>query len=114
MVLPVATLEQEPVATSVAARRNFFQQFIQLCGPYWQCERRWKVRGLTAVFGALTLAQVGLAIWTSYWNRALFDALEQRSLSQFLLQIGTFLAIFILTMAVTAAHLHVKRWLQLD
>lgn len=97
-----------------ATRRNFFQQFIQLCGPYWQCERRWKVRGFTAFFGLLTLAQVGLAIWMSYWNRALFDALEQRSLSQFLLQIGTFVAIFVLTMAVTAVHLHVKRWLQLD
>ncbi|HSC76719.1 MAG TPA: SbmA/BacA-like family transporter, partial [Pseudomonadales bacterium] len=37
-----------------------------------------------------------------------------RSLSQFLLQIGTFVAIFFLTMAVTAVHLHIKRWLQLD
>lgn len=99
---------------SPVARRNFYQQFIQLCGPYWHCERRVKVRGFTALFGALTLAQVGLAIWMSYWNRALFDALEQRSMSQFLLQIGTFIAIFILTMAVTAVHLHVKRWLQLD
>lgn len=69
---------------------------------------------MTLALGLLTLGQVGLAIWTSYWNRALFDALEQRSLSQFLLQLGTFVVIFILTMAVTAVHLHVKRWLQLD
>src|SRR6478609_7086872 len=114
MTLLACRQRDAPLMASPIAHRNFLQQFIQLCGPYWQCERRWKVRGFTALFGALTLAQVGLAIWTSYWNRELFDALEQRSLSQFLLQIGTFLAIFILTMAVTAAHLHVKRWLQLD
>lgn len=114
MVLPIANQNPSTAATSAVARRNFFQQFIQLCGPYWHCAHRVKVRGFTALLGMLTLAQVGLAIWTSYWNRALFDALEQRSLSQFLLQIGTFVVIFVFTMAVTAVHLHVKRWLQLD
>ncbi len=114
MVLPIASQNADPAAIPLIARRNFFQQFMQLCGPYWYCAHRWKVRGFTVLFGLLTLAQVGLAVWMSYWNRALFDALEQRSLFEFVMQIGTFLAIFILTMAVTAVHLHVKRWLQLD
>lgn len=95
-------------------KRNFFEQFYRLCGPYWYCAHKWRVRSMTLALGLLTLAQVGLAVWTSYWNRELFDALEQRSLSQFLLQLGTFVLIFVLTMAVTAVHLHVKRWLQLD
>lgn len=101
-------------ATPARARRDFLHQFLDLCGPYWRCEHRVRVRSFTGLFGLLTLAQVGLAIWTTYWNRELFDALEQRSLSQFLLQIGEFAVIFCLTMAVTGAHLYVKRWLQLD
>ncbi len=106
--LPEATALPQP------GRRNFFYQFLQLCGPYWNCAHKWKVRSFTVLLGLLTLGQVGLAVWTSYWNRALFDALEQRSLSLFLAELGTFFVIFVLTMAVTAVHLHVKRWLQLD
>lgn len=102
-----------PAAKS-RTRRNFFRQFMELCGPYWRCQHYVRVRSFTLLFGLLTLAQVGLAIWTNYWNRELFDSLEQRSLSQFVLQIGEFAVIFFLTMAVTGAHLYVKRWLQLD
>jgi putative ATP-binding cassette transporter len=100
--------------SNMSARRRFFRQFIDLCGPYWHCEHYARVRTFTVLFGLLTLAQVGLAIWINYWNRELFDSLEQRSLSQFVLQIGEFAVIFFLTMTVTGAHLYVKRWLQLD
>lgn len=95
-------------------RRDFLRQIIQLAGPYWNSEKKWQIRGFTLALFVLTLLQVALAVWTNYWNRALFDALENRSLSQLLLQIGTFVLIFVLTMFVTAVHLHVKRWLQLD
>lgn len=89
-------------------------QFAHLVKPYWSSERKWLVRGAVGVLLLLTLGQVGLAIWTSYWHRELFDALEARSLNTLLLQIATFALIFALTMLVTALHLHVKRWLQLD
>ena len=59
-------------------------------------------------------AQVGLSVWGNYWNRALFDALEQRSVAGVLIQIGVFALIFVVSIAVTAAHLLVKRWLQRD
>jgi len=89
-------------------------QFARLLKPYWNSERKWLVRAVTGTLVLLTLAQVGLAVWTSYWNRELFDALEARSLTGLLLQVATFALIFALTMLVTALHLHVKRWLQLD
>ena len=89
-------------------------QFLRLTGAYWNSERKWSVRGAVLLLVALTEAQVGLAIWISYWNRELFDALEAHSMSDLLVQGATFLLIFILTMLVTALHLHVKRWLQLD
>lgn len=65
-------------------------QFVHLVKPYWNSERKWLVRGTVGLLLLLTLAQVGLAIWTSYWHRELFDALEARSLDTLLLQIATF------------------------
>ncbi|HQQ63374.1 MAG TPA: ABC transporter ATP-binding protein/permease [Pseudomonadales bacterium] len=105
--------EPQPPLGLVAQQYNFARQFVRLVGPYWNSEQKWKVRGFTLVLVALTFAQVALAVWTNYWNRALFDTLENRSLPSFLMQIGTFVIIFILTMSVTAVHLRVKRWLQL-
>jgi putative ATP-binding cassette transporter len=62
----------------------------------------------------LTMAQVGISVWGNYWNRALFDALEQRSVPGLLVQVGVFAVILAVSVGVTAAHLAVKRWLQLD
>jgi putative ATP-binding cassette transporter len=89
-------------------------QFLRLVTPYWNSANKWQVRGYTLTLLLFTLAQVGLAIWMSYWSRELFDALEDKSLNDLLLQVGTFVLIFVLTMAVTALHMQVKRWLQLD
>ncbi|HRL92827.1 MAG TPA: ABC transporter ATP-binding protein/permease [Pseudomonas sp.] len=94
--------------------RRLSWQFLRLVGPYWNSTGKLQVRGYTTLLLLLTLAQVGLAIWMSYWSRALFDALEDKSLNALLVQVVTFLVIFLLTMAVTALHMHVKRWLQLD
>src|SRR5690606_33616272 len=87
---------------------------LRLAGPYWNCERRTKVRGATLLLFLLTLGQVGLTVWGNYWNRALFDALEQRTVRGVLVQVGVFALIFVISIVVTAAHLMVKRWLQLD
>lgn len=97
----------------LAASRYTLHQLAQLAAAYWSSDEKRNARGLTLALFLLTVAQVALAVWTSYWNRALFDALDERSLAQFLLQIGAFVVIFLLTMAVTAVHLEVKRWLQL-
>jgi putative ATP-binding cassette transporter len=100
--------------TPTPARRHVLRDLWQLFGPYWSCERRGKVRGAALLLFLLTLAQVGLAVWINYWNRALFDALEQRTASDVLIQVAVFAVIFLLSIAVTAAHLMVKRALQLD
>jgi len=89
-------------------------QYAVLVAPYWHSQQCWKVRGSIALLIGLTFCQVALAIWSSYWSRALFDALEARSLDDLLREIVTFVVILALTMLVTALHLHVKRWLQLD
>jgi putative ATP-binding cassette transporter len=107
--MTLGTSSEQPVP-----RKRPLRDFWRLAGPYWNCERRAKARGATLLLFMLTVAQVGLAIWGNYWNRALFDALEQRTAHGVLVQVGVFGVIFALSIVVTAAHLVVKRWLQLD
>ena len=95
-------------------RKGFARRALRLAAPYWHSEHKWRVRGATALLLALTVAQVALTVWTNYWHRELFDALEERSIAGVLVQVGMFALIFALTLGVTAAHLMVKRWLQLD
>ncbi|TXH85270.1 MAG: ABC transporter ATP-binding protein/permease, partial [Thauera aminoaromatica] len=78
--------------------RDGGRRFLLLAGGYWNCERKWQVRGTVLALALLTMAQVGLAIWVSYWNRDLFDALEERALSELLQLVGVFVLIFALTM----------------
>ena len=47
-----------------------------------------------------------------FWMNLMFG--NSVGLMSMLVIIGTFLLILVLTMLVTALHLHVKRWLQLD
>lgn len=87
---------------------------VRLAGPYWNCERRGKVRSVACLLLLLTMGQVGLTVWGNYWHRALYDALEQRSLRGLMMQVGVFALIFTCSIVVTGAHLVVKRWLQID
>ncbi|MCK9297011.1 MAG: ABC transporter ATP-binding protein/permease [Desulfobulbaceae bacterium] len=95
-------------------RKRFLRQVLRLAGPYWNCERRAKVRSATLLLFLLTMGQVGLSVWGNYWQKGLFDALEQRSVRGVLLQIAVFALILAISVAVTAGHLIVKRWLQID
>ncbi|HJV25215.1 MAG TPA: ABC transporter ATP-binding protein/permease [Aromatoleum sp.] len=98
-----------PVRPTHAVRR-----FAALTLPYWKSERRWTIAFVTLMLLLLTIGQVALVIWTSYWNRGFFDALEARSLDDLTREILVFSVILVLTMAVTALHMKAKRWLQLD
>jgi putative ATP-binding cassette transporter len=91
------------------------RRFLRLAVGYWgNGGNKWKVRSASLLLLALTVAQVGLAIWISYWHRDLFNALEERQHTELLRLVLVFALIFVLTMAVTALHLTIKRWLQLD
>jgi putative ATP-binding cassette transporter len=104
----------DPAPARPATPRGFLRQILGLAGPYWISARRRRVR--VAVLGLLllTMAQVALSVWGNFWNRALFDALEQKSVAGVVLQVGVFALILLVSIGVTAAHLMIKRWLQLD
>jgi len=110
---PDATPET-PASDNFKSRARFVRQVLRLVGPYWNGERRVKARTGTLLLLLLTIGQVALTVWGNYWNRALYDALEQRSVRRVLIQVAVFALILASSMAVTAAHLMVKRWLQID
>ena len=106
--------ESNIAAPASTAGGRFLRQMRSLAKPYWYSEQRVKIRSAALLLLLLTVGQVGLSVWSNYWNRALFDALEERSVHGVLIQVGVFALIFVVSIAVTAAHLLVKRWLQLD
>ena len=107
--MPDSTASAEP------RRRNLARRLWSvLAVPYWYSEPKWRVRSLTLGLLLLTFAQVGLSVWSNYWNRSLFDSLEARSVRGVVIQAGVFGLIFVSSIGVTAAHLMVKRALHLD
>ena len=92
---------------------GFFIQFIRLAGPFWNSENKAIIRKRTLALIVLTVLQIALAVIITEWSAALFNALEQHSMSDLLKQIGLLVLIFAASMGVTVMHLKVKRHLQI-
>lgn len=92
---------------------GFFIRFIQLAGPYWNSENKDAIRKLTLSLIVLTVLQIAIAVVITQWSADLFNALEQRSMSGLLKQVGLITLIFIANIAVTSTHLKIKRRLQI-
>jgi putative ATP-binding cassette transporter len=93
---------------------RFFVQFIRLAGPFWHSENKTTIRGLAIALVGLTVLQIVISVIINQWSANLFDALEQRSMSKLLTQIGVIILIFVANIAITSTHLKIKRRLQLD
>jgi putative ATP-binding cassette transporter len=92
---------------------GFFIQFLRLAGPFWNSENKAVIRKRTLILIVLTVLQIVLAVVITEWSAALFDALEQHSMSGLFKQIGLLVLIFAASMAVTYWHLTIKRHLQI-
>lgn len=93
--------------------QSFARRFLRLAGAYWGSEQRWAAWLLTASLVALTVGQVIVPILMNRWNAEFFDALEQKSMERFLLQIATLAAIVAGSVVITATHMRVKRRMML-
>lgn len=88
---------------------DFFIQFMKLAGPYWNSKKKLVIWTETVLFIALTVMQIGLAVYMTKWNAALFDAIEQRSMTGVKTQIGVLILLFFASITITTTHLIVKR-----
>ena len=95
-------------------QNGFLVQFIRLAGPFWQSENKTKIQQLTLGLFVLTVIQIAIAVLITEWSADLFNALERRSMSGVLTQVGLIIVIFIANIAVTVTHFKIKRTLQLD
>jgi len=93
---------------------GFFIQFIKLAGPFWHSENKSTIRRLSFGLFVLTVLQIAIAVVITEWSAALFNALDQHSMSGLYTQIGLVVLIFIANIYVTTTHFQVKRRLQLS
>lgn len=73
----------EPVIGRVAAARGFLAQLWKLAAPYWWSEERWTARGLLAIIIAMNVFLVWMSKQLNDWNRAFFDALQEKNAEAF-------------------------------
>ncbi|WP_411725727.1 ABC transporter ATP-binding protein/permease [Methyloglobulus sp.] len=90
-------------------QNGFLIPFIKLAGPFWGSENKLVIRMDTVFLIVLTVFQMGIAVVITEWNAALFDDLEQRSMSGLITQVGLLVLIFVANIAITTMHLIVKR-----
>jgi len=108
-----ATVSGQPLR-QMRSWRDFFGKFLRLAGPYWNSEAKWRVRGLTALLVALTVAQVAVPVALNLWSEHLFDALAGRAMDRFLRLLGVLAVIIAANVVVLTMHLRVRRRLQID
>ncbi|NOS75317.1 MAG: ABC transporter ATP-binding protein/permease [Methyloglobulus sp.] len=90
-------------------QNGFLIQFIKLAGPFWNSKNKVVIRIEAVTFVVLTVCQMGIAVVITEWNAALFDDLEQRSMSGLIKQVELLGLIFVANIAITTLHLMVKR-----
>src|SRR5262245_43140833 len=70
--------------------RSFPREAWRLIAPYWRSDDRRAAFGLLAVIVALNLGAVYLLVLLNAWNRAFYDALQQRDYRTFVHELGRF------------------------
>jgi putative ATP-binding cassette transporter len=80
----------------------FTRKAWRLSLPYFRSEEKWKARALLAAIIALNLAAVYLLVLLNNWNRAFYDALQNKNEPVFWTQLGrfTYLAFTFIVIAV--------------
>jgi putative ATP-binding cassette transporter len=92
---------------------SFFRRFFRVAGAYWNSERKWFVRGLTALLVVLTVCQVAVQIVINVWTERLYDALVRQSMPTFMALVGVLALVVGANVAAVTAHLRIKRHLQI-
>jgi len=87
--------------------------FARIASGYWRGPGRWSAWLLTVGLVTLTVVQVLLAVRFNLWSADLFDALERLETREVLFQSGVFAGIVVATMVSNAAHLEVRRRLEI-
>lgn len=94
-------------------QESFRRAFARVALRYFLGRGGWWPRLMLLGLVLLTVAQVALAVRMNMWNADLFDALDNRNTDHFLKQCLVFVLLVAGLMLANAAHLQLKRDLQL-
>jgi ABC-type uncharacterized transport system fused permease/ATPase subunit len=62
---------------------RFTRRAWGLAAPYWRSNERWRARLLLVVIIALTLGLILLSVLYNDWNRAFFEAIQNKDFASF-------------------------------
>jgi putative ATP-binding cassette transporter len=105
----------------IAKRRSLVRRFWRTAREFWTGRRRRRAWMMTVLLAIIVVAQTYVQYRINFWNREIFDALEQRNSSQVLFQamvffplaLGSIAAAVAIVYARTTIQREWRRWLSL-
>jgi putative ATP-binding cassette transporter len=81
------TIEREQdrrIGLSIRGVGKFMSDAWRLAAPYFKSEERWSAWGLLLLVVVLSLSMVGMNVVLNFWNRAFFNALQDKDWNSFI------------------------------
>ncbi len=95
-------------------KQKFLRAFWQLARPYWVSEQRRKGLALLAAVVGLTLGLVWISVELNYWNRAFYDAIQEKRIDDFYRLLGKFTLLAFAFIATAVYRVYLQQMLQIE
>jgi len=95
-------------------KHKFLRAFWQLAKPYWVSEQRRKGLALLAAVVGLTLGLVWINVELNYWNRAFYDAIQEKKIDDFYRLLGKFTLLAFAFIATAVYRVYLQQMLQIE
>ena len=95
-------------------KQKFLRAFWQLAKPYWVSEQRRKGLALLAAVVGLTLGLVWINVELNYWNRAFYDAIQEKKIDDFYRLLGKFTLLAFAFIAAAVYRVYLQQMLQIE
>ncbi len=95
-------------------KQKFLRAFWQLAKPYWVSEQRGKGLALLAAVVGLTLGLVWINVELNYWNRAFYDAIQEKKIDDFYRLLGKFTLLAFAFIAAAVYRVYLQQMLQIE
>ena len=95
-------------------KQKFLRAFWQLAKPYWVSEQRAKGIALLAAVVGLTLGLVWINVELNFWNRAFYDAIQEKKIDDFYRLLGKFTLLAFAFIAAAVYRVYLQQMLQIE
>jgi putative ATP-binding cassette transporter len=95
-------------------KQKFLRAFWQLAKPYWVSEQRARGIALLAAVVGLTLGLVWINVELNFWNRAFYDAIQEKKIDDFYRLLGKFTLLAFAFIAAAVYRVYLQQMLQIE